>query len=541
MLHIVKKVKTTRNSSDNETPECNIPATSRCDPEKGDTCGACKEGISLDRQILEMEEALSTLKAKRAANNTKVNTVHGSLSRLPIELVSDIFMYLRPLPMELGDPFFPGKADDVAENMKTLLLLGAVCRAWRSLAWSFPQLWTTISVNLYDEHENAPDMINQWLDRSDELPLHIYLYTACRRLDSGLLAPHPYGYESYIGRLTYPINQCSERWFYLNLNLPKRFMQYVYCNELDAPMLVTFTVQLVVEDIEDPFIDNEDPADCINLWGTPNLREVNLYALTFDDVAMEWDSVTHVHVFRLLRAAPRLTHLTLENLGADVFELPILTCLQINGHHWAQGADVFLAYFDFPALENLSTFANSSSKLDNLDVFLRSSSCTLKKFQLNICGSWMENKQQLIHVLDKMPLPIHQHKADEPPLSQLPHRPKFNNASIDERLFLPNLKKVHIKLRCAQWSCSLDLLLHPDDSNIVSARRSDDNHTIPSVPPHFDPLLIYFLLDPGTQQTMQPVIERAAGHATIFRGSRHDFLRRSLQCYVYDLGDLSSS
>ncbi|KAF8172870.1 hypothetical protein BJ912DRAFT_90217 [Pholiota molesta] len=199
-----------------------------------------------------MEEALSTLKALRTANNTKVNTVHGSLSRLPIELVSYIFMYLRPLPMKPCNRFDSEKPTDVRKSMKNLLLLGAVCRAWRSLAWSLPQLWTTISVNLYDERENAPGMINQWLDRSDELPLYVYLYTECRRLDSGLLAPHPYGYESYIGRLTYPINQCSERWFYLNLNLPKRFMQYVYCNELDAPMLVTFTVQLVVEDIEDP-------------------------------------------------------------------------------------------------------------------------------------------------------------------------------------------------------------------------------------------------------------------------------------------------
>jgi hypothetical protein len=505
-----------------------------------------------------MEEALSTLKAKRAANNTKVNTVHGSLSRLPIELVSDIFMYLRPLPMELGDPFFPGKADDVAENMKTLLLLGAVCRAWRSLAWSFPQLWTTISVNLYDEHENAPDMINQWLDRSDELPLHIYLYTACRRLDSGLLAPHPYGSELNIGRLTYPINQCSERWFYLNLNLPKRFMQQVHWNELDTPMLETFTVQLDFEDIEDPDISNGDRPECIYFRGTPNLREVNLCALRFDDVAIDWGSVTHVHVedydlsiarcSDFLRTVPRLTHLTLQSLGADSAELPMstfrhpsLTCLQINGNTWHDAADVFLSYFDLPALEDLGTFANHLSKLDNLDVFLRHSSCTLKKFRLSISGSWEENKQHLIGLLERMPcleiLELECLSYQRCPNERLLVSPTTirQMESIDQRLFLPNLKKLHIKHRCSSWSCSLHLL-RPDDSNIISARRSDNNLMIPSVPFYFKPLFICYLLHPGTQQTMQPIVESgywpmpSSADLHPFR----DFLRHSLYRYVYD-------
>jgi hypothetical protein len=536
--------------------------TARCNPAKDDTCGLCTESISLDRQIHEAEEAVATLKAMRASNNTKLNTRHDPLSRLPIELVSEIFMYLRPLPMTVAYHLDIEVPDDVAKSMKAPLLLGAVCRAWRAFAWSIPRLWSTISVNVYNGNEEVPGIIRQWLGRSGQLPLCIYLYAAQKQLNGGLLSAHPYGNEPYVARLMKVINEYSGRWFYLNLDIPKRFILDVHCSGSEAPMLETLTLQMCTHGIEDGYLDSYER---IKIGPTPNLRRIHLSpTVTFDDIDMDWASVVHAEISSptlemccdLLRQAPILTHLTLQHVVVDIFDLPTsivrhqsLVSLQINGYGADEGAAGLLSFLDLPALEELGTFAGSKSNLHTLPAFLRRSSCTLKKFRLHIDDSWMEHKRELIKVLGRMPsleiLDIEcryfQPDDDLPIESQLPTPTMIQEMkSINERLFLPDLERVHIKVGFHPWdgSYSLDLLLRPDDPNIASPQRSQHSHLVPSNTLRLKPLHIYYLLDMETQRALHPVIKSGFEIKMCTKDLNPfiDFLRQSLSCHEYDAG-----
>jgi hypothetical protein len=530
--------------------------TTRCNPAKEVTCGPCKEGESLDRQIHDMEEALATLKALRASNNTKINTLHDPLSRLPIKLVSDIFMYLRPLPMELAYRRDVDVPDDVAKSMKTPLLLGAVSRAWRALAWSIPRLWLMISVNVYNGNEEVPDIIRQWLGRSGQLPLCIYLYAAQKQLDGGLFSGDPSGDEPFVERLMDVINEYSGRWFYLNLDIPKGFILRVHCSGSEAPMLETLTLQMRVDDIEHGYLDFEEP---INIGATPNLKRIHCSpTITFTDVDMDWASVIHAEISNptlgmccdLLRQAPILTNLTFQQIDVDILPTSIvrhqnLISLQMNRcDSNDEGPDKLLSYLDLPALEDLAIFASSKSNLNTLTSFLRRSSCSLKKFRLNITDDrWMEHKRELIMVLDNMPcledldLECRYRQSDDSPLpSQLPTPVMIQEMELmNERLFLHNLERVHIKagLHPSDESYSLDLLLRPDSPNITSPQRSEPSDTL-----RLKPLHIYYLLDMKIQRALHPMIEGGFEIKLCTKDLNPfvDFLQKSLSCYEYDAG-----
>ncbi|KAF8185746.1 hypothetical protein BJ912DRAFT_1060566 [Pholiota molesta] len=564
---VTKKIETTWNfrPSDEEKPEHSpdpVRWTARCNPAKEDTCGLCTEGISLDRQIHEAEEALATLKAKRASNNTKINTRHDPLSRLPIELVSEIFMYLRPLPMKVAYYLDVDVPDDVGKSMKTPLLLGAVCRAWRAFSWSIPRLWSTISINVYNGNEEVPDIIRQWLGRSGQLPLCIYLYAAQKQLNGGILSAHPYGNEPYVARLMDTINKYSGRWFYLNLDIPKRFILRVHCSGSEAPMLETLSLKMHTYGIEDGYLDSHER---IEIGAIPNLRRIHLSpTVRFADIDMDWASVVHAEISDstlemccdLLRQAPILTHLTLQQIDEDTFDLPSsivrhqsLVSLHINGYGEDEGADRLLLFLDLPALEDFGIFASSKSSLNNITAFLRRSSCTLKKFRVHIDDTWMEHKRELIRVLGEMPhleiLDIecryHQSDDDSPIDSQLPTPVVIQEMnSINERLFLPNLERVHIKVGFHPMDDSyfLDLLFHPDSPNITSPQRSEHSQFVPSDTLRLKPLHIYYLLDMATHRALHSMIISSFEIKSCTKDLNPfiDFLQQFLSCHVYDEG-----
>jgi hypothetical protein len=481
---------------------------------------------------------------------------------LPIELVSEIFMYLRPLPMKVAYHHNVVVPDDVAKSMKTPLLLGAVCRAWRAFSWSITRLWSTISVNVYNGNEEVADIIRQWLGRSGQLPLCIYLYAAHKQLNGGLLSAHPYGDEPYVERLMDVINEYSRRWFYLNLDIPKRFMLHVHCSGLEAPMLETLTLQMHTYGIEDGYLDSHE---IIEIGATPNLRRIHLSpTVRFADIDMDWASVVHAEISDstlemccdLLRQAPILTHLTLQQIDEDTFDLPSsivrhqsLISLHINGYGEDEGADRLLLFLDLPALEDFGVFASSKSNLNTLTAFLRRSSCTLKKFRVHIDNSWMEHKRELIRVLGEMPhleiLDIecryHQSDYDSPIDSQLPTPVVIQEMnSINEHLFLPNLERAHIKVGFHPLgeSYSLDLLLRPDGPNVASPPRSKHSQFVPSDTLRLKPLHVYYLLDMATQEALHPMIKSGFEIKLCTKDLNPfiDFLQQSLSCHVYDEG-----
>ena len=145
---------------------------------EGGPCSACKEMVAFRRQIKQLEEELAKLKAKRNTILTKMNTIHDPLiHKLPPEIGSQIFRFCLPLPLDFEGFSSWGARDELKP---ALLRLGAVCRNWRQLAWTTPDLWENISFSIRPSTirsrslAESPGFLREWLDRSGGLPLNIF-------------------------------------------------------------------------------------------------------------------------------------------------------------------------------------------------------------------------------------------------------------------------------------------------------------------------------------------------------------------------------
>ncbi|KAF8956442.1 hypothetical protein BDZ97DRAFT_187364 [Flammula alnicola] len=96
----------------------------------------------------------------------RVQTHDPIIQWIPPEIASQIFTFCVP-----NSPYTTSK-----EKLAPLIL-GAVCKSWRAVAWSTPQLWIILSINI-----NHPDiavkteLTKQCIARSGQLPLTTFLF-----------------------------------------------------------------------------------------------------------------------------------------------------------------------------------------------------------------------------------------------------------------------------------------------------------------------------------------------------------------------------
>ncbi|PPQ82931.1 hypothetical protein CVT26_005038 [Gymnopilus dilepis] len=136
------------------------------------TCNPCRELLDLERQMLEVRSVWEEMNKRHNQLKTAVNGVHDIITnRLPPEVMSAIFEFycydnshlIWSMPEEIPNP----------------LILGAVCRSWRKIAWSSRRLWTRISILIRipdataTQIDNVVEVAREWLDRGGQLPLEI--------------------------------------------------------------------------------------------------------------------------------------------------------------------------------------------------------------------------------------------------------------------------------------------------------------------------------------------------------------------------------
>lgn len=126
------------------------------------------EDIALvDEEISKARAVVENLLAKRKALETyrKAHTgIISALRRIPPEILSHIFMFFIPSP--------PSKPHD----SNAPVLLEQICIWWRDVAWSTPQLWSSIHLELTTQtiERDAP-AAKAWFSRSGRYPLSIIL------------------------------------------------------------------------------------------------------------------------------------------------------------------------------------------------------------------------------------------------------------------------------------------------------------------------------------------------------------------------------
>ncbi|KAJ7661919.1 hypothetical protein DFH06DRAFT_1129098 [Mycena polygramma] len=123
----------------------------------------------IDSRILELERSLSGLRAQKTLAEDRLESYKYPVLTLPNEIVSEIF--IRFLPVYPICPPLTGVLSPTS--------LTHICRQWRQIALTMPELWRAIALLENDaslEHPHQYGSIsNMWLQRSLFTPLSIHI------------------------------------------------------------------------------------------------------------------------------------------------------------------------------------------------------------------------------------------------------------------------------------------------------------------------------------------------------------------------------
>lgn len=134
-------------------------------------------------EVRRLEGLIHQINEDRARLLRRVNSMQAATRRLPPELLSTIFQFARPsINFDTrSTPVYLPEDDQLRRNTYReeddfQIVLGAVSSHWRQIAWATPQLWTTISVEVYETAgENNGSLLSLYFENSQSLPLTVEL------------------------------------------------------------------------------------------------------------------------------------------------------------------------------------------------------------------------------------------------------------------------------------------------------------------------------------------------------------------------------
>ncbi|KAJ7742827.1 hypothetical protein B0H16DRAFT_1693666 [Mycena metata] len=256
---------------------------------------------------------------------------------LPVEITQEIF--IQSLPFHKCRPFVTQ-----VETRTPLALLG-VCREWRDIALSTPELWTALSLHFDPVPSGVSDQklnqvnayIEQWLTRAGNRPLSL-----CFERETD---------DDSVGECSFPpvrmgdiIRQYCSRIEYLELALSQSDMDQLELNELEFPLLQRVSFAHVYG--ADP--DYDDPVEVFA--HAPRLRGLWLEESTWFEYYSfpSWQLTTFdgtISSMELFSIAPNL--LEAKCIAESIHPLPTSTV-----HH--------------PRLESLTLTPNTDIQVDIL-------------------------------------------------------------------------------------------------------------------------------------------------------------------------------
>ncbi|KAF9471686.1 hypothetical protein BDN70DRAFT_998536 [Pholiota conissans] len=452
----------------------------------GDTSQPCKDGSSIFHKAEQERPSEASSEDSQLPSNVKLdlNEPSDPLSRVPVEILANIFA-------DVSSPF----------------LLGSICWTWRRIAWSTPQLWKSISIDVC--HPHKVDILESWLNRSGQLPLTIRLHKNIKSHRDDFLTP---AVKTNIDRLMRLLSAHSDRWLELDVNLPRRLLAYVglrSCGNLA-------TLYLEVDDFgELNFYDNFKLR--MTIEHAPNLRNVTLRNITLDEVSINWPSITHANfrctidtIYKVIQKAHSLEHLGIHGIQPirpihPTSEMrPHLTSLCISTSSFY--IERFLDSLVLPMLKKIEIRHGYGPTLIPIHNLLRRSQCKLRSLKFTFQDSWMFNIRDLNALLAEIPyletLTLCHPFADYP--SHTSSRTFAQVNFHENHTFLPNLQNVHVEMLGSSDRYTLHLDLCP---NRFSGRSISHPTDAISTTVHFHPVFVSYLLNPDLQKLLQPVIK----------------------------------
>ncbi|CAA7265239.1 unnamed protein product [Cyclocybe aegerita] len=395
------------------------PGASACEVVEGGPCACdpCLKITDLDIQISSVEAILKRLTDARRILQTACNCIHDPIvSRLPPELIHRIF-YLSPR-----------------------LVLGAVCKTWREIAWNTPELWTRLSIsvdsNIRKNIVREREMSFEWLSRAGNLPLSLYMNRA--RWESS--SPHYSRMaQSWVVFIQDLMNEFGNRCRVLDVELPVK----IFFPLMSKTRLTSQLKHLAIR------LNHCDSAPEVFSLSTDTLEPeyVSLSSLEPHLVKISWNNVTRLALkgceengcLNIFKYAPSLVSCRLESILPDENRQPSLqfiTHLRLRHLIIIKSlADWILERSIFPELEYLST---ADATISTIQDFVSRFCCNLKTLEMTLQyhvrpeSSLLELLQTpYLHSLESLSITLTFGPAN---------KEQFFDAFLENPTFLPELK-----------------------------------------------------------------------------------------------------
>jgi len=351
----------------------------------GERCSACLRLQEVQSKIRECEELLNKLYMQEAQTKSSVNAVHDPIIRnLPLELVSNILALCNPSPVETDEEFTSSPLPNAPlSTLRYQFSLGTVCKTWRNVVRSTPQLWTNIYIRFPTKRGKLPQKeLLLSLRLSGSLPLHI---TAWMRWDYQPSA----GDYLVLSPVVEMLNAQSERWKTLDLNVTARLLSQFKGGAFGAQNLERLRIYLFGPPSE---IKNEFHVS----FGLPSPQIVNAHGTSFSSIGISWKGVTRVKIdtltatecLGLFQLATQLVNLNIGLLECGDSHLSnsgeVITASNLASWEveFSANSDAMLNKLVLPSLVDLQVTEFISLERNSLEHLVSRSNCPLRTISL---------------------------------------------------------------------------------------------------------------------------------------------------------------
>ena len=368
------------------------------------SCDPCMQLTAVSAKVYAHLEEINKLLKIQAEAKERVNQHHDPLTRFPVEITSDIFAIYTEDVNSYFDPL------SLHVELSGPLLLGAVSKFWRQVAFSTPHLWNTVNIQILS-NDNLPTKVKltkEWLARSRELPLHLSLgYPTWNMVES---------WRDPLIPLFNELQHVSPRWCALFLAISARLYPAFLGKVTYAPILETLKL-----------IDPSEEEGGFHLPRTPSLKHLDIQlSIAFSCISIDWSGLTTVaanyiltgEYFAILELSKGLESFRLRGLMGDQgCPLPTtpLTHSALKELYLETNDDVdpselvtILDLVTFPSLEKFGYDSGSRISFPNSAIpsIFNRSRCQLTHFDL--CGDLRNGTtDDLISILSDLPTITH--------------------------------------------------------------------------------------------------------------------------------------
>ncbi|KAF9473796.1 hypothetical protein BDN70DRAFT_924979 [Pholiota conissans] len=368
-----------------------------CNPTHIDACLPCLKLFELEEKIKETRKMLVELANERQQLKIRANHNHDRIiHHLPLDVAGEIFMQCMPEDVESIC------LDNASRyTLSAPFVLSAVCKQWRTMAHSTPQLWKALPLCGGEDSEDqeyppfpAAAVVENWIERAGNYPLSINLCVLHGTSDSINIAFPEIKEPTLLMKIIGILNRHSDRWVHLKYKGPSYLLSYMPDDTYVLAQLRQLHIW-VSRGFTEHSVRQHNPCPT-----TLDLRPVGLKTLSIMHLAVEMDNLKLQHLtelvlgttslsecFEALQNCPNITRCTFRRPARRSYHhiAPSSTIVHHNLQYLEiTGSFLYREVIRYLSCPSLKTLAVSPSIMPGgmplITEFLERSRCSLESF-----------------------------------------------------------------------------------------------------------------------------------------------------------------